>query len=154
MSAFANTTQSISHHITSHTHTYTHTQKTQRGALAPLLSEPSFPRSAHHLGSGVTCLTALFLSLSLSLSLRADTTTNQIHPAPGEEREEDEKRRGVYGQKAPTTPVGYNGERSIEDIRCGDPKCSPCSPQRRDMTRHLSRTGDEIHTVSETLFFL
>lgn len=36
----------------------TKTHKTQSGALAPLLLEPSFPRSAHHLGTKVTCLTA------------------------------------------------------------------------------------------------
>lgn len=36
----------------------TQTHKTHSGALAPLLLEPSFPRSAHHLGTKVTCLTA------------------------------------------------------------------------------------------------
>lgn len=71
------------------------THGTQRGALAPLLSEPSLPRSAHHLGTGVTCLAAERL---------CELTPPQIktHPAAGAERMGADKRRGVRAQRAKT----------------------------------------------------
>ena len=124
MTAFANTTQSS--HIT---HTHTQTQNAARctcsaplWTLLPTIRPPS--RDWSHVSHRLVSL------------CEPTPPQTQTHTAPGgergreREREEDEKRRGAHGQKAPTTPVGYNGGRSLADIGRGDPKCSFSFPRR------------------------
>lgn len=88
-----------------------------------------------------------------SVSLLTDSTTNQTHPAPGGEIKADGKECGVHAQKALTTPVDCNGECPIAAIGVKR-NALIFFPQSRNMTRRVNRTGDELHTVSETLFSL